>query len=150
MQKIFLLLLFTGVISLRPAILKAQPVTHPYKDMETELLQIENDYRKTIGAKPMRASIYVSNIAQRHSQDMATKKVIFTDDTGQTPVRTPDGFMLKKTVKYYAAFWDTEVFKEYYANPRTGMSNMNQQLYEIVRPNRPVFFFSGILNGTFQ
>lgn len=78
MQKIFLSCVLIGVCLC--SVVKAQPVTHPYKDMETELLQIENDYRKTIGAKPMRASIYVSNIAQRHSQDMATKKVDFGNE----------------------------------------------------------------------
>lgn len=48
--------------------------------METELLQLENDHRKSIGEKPIRMSIYVSNIAQRHSQDMATKKVDYGNE----------------------------------------------------------------------
>lgn len=55
--------------------LYAQQVTHTYKDMENELLQLVNDYRKTIHARPLRQSIFVSNIAERHSRDMATKKV---------------------------------------------------------------------------
>jgi uncharacterized protein YkwD len=75
MSRTFLVGLFIAVLFSCTVIVKAQQVTHPYKDMETELLQKENDYRKSIGAKPMRTSVYVSNIAQRHSQDMATKQV---------------------------------------------------------------------------
>ncbi len=60
--------------------LNAQPVTHPYKDMESALMKNVNDYRKSIGKAPLKLNIYVSNIADRHSRDMATKKVDYSND----------------------------------------------------------------------
>jgi uncharacterized protein YkwD len=54
---------------------QAQQVTHTYKEMETELLQLVNDYRTSIKLKPLKVNVFVSNLAERHSRDMATKKV---------------------------------------------------------------------------
>ena len=54
---------------------QAQQVTHPFKEMETELMQQVNEYRKGIGVRPLKQHVYVSNIAERHSRDMASQKV---------------------------------------------------------------------------
>ena len=59
---------------------QAQQVTHPFKEMETELMQQVNEYRKEIGVRPLKQHVYVSNIAERHSRDMASQKVHYGHD----------------------------------------------------------------------
>lgn len=57
-----------------PSLTRAQFVTHQYKDFENELLKYVNEYRKTIKAKPLRMNMFIGNIAERHSRDLAAKK----------------------------------------------------------------------------
>ena len=68
-------ILLASFLFARPSVLHAQQATHPYKEMETELLNNVNEYRKSIGARPLKLNIYVSNLAERHSRDMATGKM---------------------------------------------------------------------------
>jgi len=72
-------LLMTFLFS-SPFIAGAQPAAHAYKGIEQTLLQGVNDYRKSIGLKPLRWNIYLSNVAEKHSRDMATKKAPYGNE----------------------------------------------------------------------
>lgn len=74
------LLLLAGFLMTVCAGSQAQPATHPYKEMENELMQEVNAYRKSIGQRPLKVSIFVSNIAERHSRNMASKKIEYGNE----------------------------------------------------------------------
>ncbi len=72
-----LLIAFTGI---SPALLLAQNTKHKPSDMPAEILRIINEHRTGMGLGPLKMDPVISQAAEKHSHNMAAKKIPFGHD----------------------------------------------------------------------
>lgn len=73
-------ILFVGLFLSHPSPTSAQQPGQSYKEMETEILKYVNEHRKGMGLKPLRMNGMITSSAEKHTRNMATKKVPFGHD----------------------------------------------------------------------
>lgn len=81
MRKLLKCLLFiTIMIVCHPQVLSAQQASAGSKDMTTEILRYVNEHRMGMGLQPLKMNDFISQVAGKHSSNMASQKVPFSHD----------------------------------------------------------------------
>ena len=81
MTKTFLAaLLFIVSTCFYPGHIAAQAVKHPGSDMPAEVLKLINEHRTGMGLPPLTTNPVITKAAEKHTHNMATKKIPFSHD----------------------------------------------------------------------
>lgn len=78
--RVFLAALFMALACIIPPRVLAQNTKHASSDMPTEILRIINEHRAGMGLGPLKMNAVISQAAQKHSHNMAVKKIPFGHD----------------------------------------------------------------------
>jgi len=101
--------LLIAVIAVAVAISLAAPAAARTGTARTKMFHFVNDYRREHGRRSLRENVDVNRLAQRHSEAMATQRVLFHSSSLSTKLRAEDPSLWGENIGMGTSIWN--VFK---------------------------------------
>jgi len=98
--------LLIAVIAVAMAVSLAGPASASTGTARAKMLHFVNDYRREHGRRALRENRDVDRLAQRHSEAMATQRVLFHSTSLSTKLRAEDPSLWGENIGMSASIWN--------------------------------------------